>query len=155
MGYRGFEHSGAKPLFPFGYGLSYTTFAYRNLSVNTSKNDDPSSWHVQVQFDLTNTGKREGAEVAQVYIGNKDSSVPRPVKELKGFAKVSLRPGETRRVTVTLDRRAFSYYDVAGKQWRADPGQYQVYVGRSAAAIELAGTFNLTGSSGVSVRSVP
>ncbi|HEY6307866.1 MAG TPA: glycoside hydrolase family 3 C-terminal domain-containing protein [Candidatus Angelobacter sp.] len=144
LGYRGFDQKGAKPLFPFGYGLSYTTFAYRNLSVTrpTTGNQIPSG-KVEVQFDVTNTGKREGAEVAQVYVASKGAPVPRPAKELKGFAKVNLRPGETRRVTLTLDRRAFSYYDAATKQWRADPGQYDVLVGRSAAAIELRGTFTL------------
>jgi beta-glucosidase len=143
LGYRGFDHNGAKPLFPFGYGLSYTTFAYRNLSVIGPTTATGSSGKVQVQFDLTNTGKREGAEVAQVYVGSKGAPVPRPAKELKGFAKINLRPGETRRITVTLDRRAFSYYDAATKQWRADPGQYDVLVGRSAATIELHGTFTL------------
>jgi beta-glucosidase len=139
VGYRGYDHNGAKPLFSFGYGLSYTTFAYRNLSVR----NQGSSW--QVQFDLTNTGKREGAEVAQVYVASPKSSVPRPVKELKGFAKISLRPGETKRVTVALDRRAFSYYDAAGKQWRADPGRYEVLVGKSAGEIELRGFVELGG----------
>jgi beta-glucosidase len=143
LGYRGFDHNGTKPLFPFGYGLSYTTFAYRNLSVIGPTTVTGSPGKVQVQFDLTNTGKREGAEVAQVYVGSKGAPVPRPAKELKGFAKINLRPGETRRITVTLDRRAFSYYDDATKQWRADPGQYDVLVGRSAATIELHGTFTL------------
>jgi beta-glucosidase len=143
VGYRGFDHNGTKPLFPFGHGLSYTTFAYRNLSINGPTKDQQSLW--QVQFDVTNTGKREGQEVAQVYVGRKDSAVQRPAKELKGFEKVRLRPGETRRVTVTLDSRAFSYYDVATKQWRADQGQYQVSVGRSEQAIELQGQITLPG----------
>ena len=144
VGYRGFDRQGNKPLFPFGYGLSYTTFAYRNLSIQAPAGALPSSWQVQVEFDLTNTGKREGQEVAQVYVGRKDAPLPSPVKELKGFEKVNLRPGETRRVTVTLNPRAFSYYDVASKHWRADAGQYEVFVGRSAAAIELQGKVTLT-----------
>jgi beta-glucosidase len=147
LGYRGFDHNGTKPLFPFGYGLSYTTFAYRNLAVSSPKTTGQSgSWQVQVQFDLTNTGKRDGAEVAQVYVASHDSPAPRPVKELKGFSKVSLHPGETRRVSVMLDRRAFSYYDVATKQWRADPGRYDVLVGRSAVQIELGGHVSLSES---------
>jgi beta-glucosidase len=146
VGYRGFDRNGTKPLFPFGYGLSYTTFAYRKLSISGPSRNKPSSWQVQVQFDLTNTGKREGAEVAQVYVGSKNSPVPRPAKELKGFEKVNLRPGETRRVTVTLDRRAFSFYDVATKQWRADAGEYEIFVGRSEGAIELQGKVTLSGA---------
>jgi beta-glucosidase len=90
MGYRGYAHNGTKPLFPFGYGLSYTTFAYGNLSVSGPLNDH-QPWQVQVQFDVTNTGKREGQDVAQVYVGKKDSSVPRPAKQLKGFEKIALR----------------------------------------------------------------
>jgi beta-glucosidase len=146
MGYRGYAHNGTKPLFPFGYGLSYTTFAYGNLSVSGPISDHQPSWQVQVQFDVSNTGKREGQDVAQVYVGKKDSSLPRPAKQLKGFEKIGLRPGETRRVTLMLDRRAFSYYDVAAKQWRADPGEYQVFVGRSAEAIELEGKVTLAES---------
>lgn len=133
VGYRGYEHNGTKPLFPFGYGLSYTTFAYRNLSVA------PAGSNVAVSFDITNTGKREGDEVAQVYVGDKHASVPRPAKELKGFAKIHLRPGETRHVTVNLDRRSFSYYDINLKQWHIDPGEFDILVGRSVEQIELRG----------------
>lgn len=142
VGYRGYDHNGVKPLFPFGYGLSYTTFRYDNLSVKRPSNDAQS--RVEVQFDLTNTGKREGQEVAQVYVASHNSSVPRPAKELKGFAKIQLRPGETRRVSVILDRRAFSYYDPGTKQWRAEPGRYEVLVGRTSAQIDLRGEVNLS-----------
>jgi beta-glucosidase len=137
VGYRGYEHNGTKPLFPFGYGLSYTTFAYRNLSVARAGNS------VAVAFDITNTGKREGDEVAQVYVGDKHANVPRPAKELKGFAKIHLRPGETRRVTVKLDRRSFSYYDVNLKQWHIDPGEFDILVGQSVEQIELRGKLAL------------
>jgi beta-glucosidase len=135
IGYRGYEKSGVKPLFPFGYGLSYTTFAYKNLTVSPASGDQQAVVH----FDLTNTGSRAGAEVAEVYVGDRHSSVPRPLKELKGFAKVSLSPGETKQVTVNLDRRAFSYYDVKKHDWVVEPGDFDVYVGRSSAQIELTG----------------
>ncbi len=142
LGYRHFDKSGIKPLFPFGYGLSYTTFKYGNLKVTpaSAKDGEP----VAVSFDITNTGKREGAEVAQVYVGDKSSTVERPVKELKGFAKVNLKPGETRNVTVALDRRAFSYYDVNGKQWRVNPGDFAILVGSSCAKTELDGKVTLS-----------
>jgi beta-glucosidase len=87
---------------------------------------------------------REGAEVAQVYVADHHAKVPRPAKELKGFSKINLRPGEIRRVTVSLDSRALSYYDVDGKQWVAEPGDFDVLVGRSSAQIELRGKVNLT-----------
>jgi beta-glucosidase len=93
---------------------------------------------------VKNTGTREGAEVAQVYVGGTRSSVPRPAKELKGFSKVSLRPGETKRVAVPLDTRALSYYDVNAKQWRAEAGDYDVLVGHSSAQIELRGRLSLS-----------
>ena len=133
VGYRGYDKSGMKPLFPFGYGLSYTTFAYKNLTVS------PSTAGAEVHFEVTNTGSRAGAEVAEVYVGDRHSSVPRPKKELKGFAKISLAPGETRQVTVKLDRRAFAYYDVKGPDWKVEPGDFDVYVAQSAAQIELTG----------------
>jgi beta-glucosidase len=145
VGYRGYENSGTKPMFSFGYGLSYTNFSFRNLAITTgfAKPGSPESWWAQVSFDLTNTGKRAGAEVAQVYVGPIRPKVTRPAKELKGFTKVDLRPGETRRVTVTLDRRALSYYDVNAKAWRADPGDYDVFVGSSFARSELKGKLTL------------
>jgi beta-glucosidase len=136
VGYRGYDKSGVKPLFPFGYGLSYTTFAYKNLTVAPSTT---ASQPVQVRFEVTNTGARAGAEVAQVYVGDRHSSVPRPKKELKGFAKLKLAPGETQTVTITLDRRAFAYYDVKTHDWKVEPGDFDVYVAQSAAQIELTG----------------
>jgi beta-glucosidase len=136
VGYRGYDKSGVKPLFPFGYGLSYTTFAYKNLTVSPSTSAGQS---VEVRFEVTNTGSRAGSEVAQVYVGDRHASVPRPKKELKGFAKVSLGPGETRQVAVRLDRRAFAYYDIKKHDWRVEPGDFDLYVARSAAQIELTG----------------
>ncbi|HEV7745129.1 MAG TPA: glycoside hydrolase family 3 C-terminal domain-containing protein [Pyrinomonadaceae bacterium] len=143
VGYRGYEHNHTKPLFPFGFGLSYTTFAYSNLSVKPTLNSERSP-RFEVSFDVKNTGTREGADVAQVYVSAIKPRIPRPPKELKGFAKLSLRPGETRRVSVILDRRALSYYDVETRQWRASPGDFNVLVGRSSESIELRGKLTLT-----------
>ncbi len=142
VGYRHFDRSASRPLFPFGFGLSYTTFAYSNLSVSPQTGDlnEP----VTVSFDVKNTGRREGAEVAELYVGDSHASVPRPVKELKGFAKVNLKPEESRRVTLRLDRRAFSFYDVAQKTWNAEPGEFSIQIGGSSDKIELRGTFKLT-----------
>ncbi len=142
LGYRYYDKAGNKPLFPFGFGLTYTSFTYQNLAISpaTFTGDQP----VTVSFDITNTGKWKAAEVAQVYVGDKHASVPRPVKELKGFAKVDLNPGETRHVSVTLNRHSFSYYDVKNRRWAADPGDFDIYVGRSAAQIELTGKLALT-----------
>jgi beta-glucosidase len=136
VGYRQFDKSGIKPLFPFGFGLSYTNFAYKNLTVSTASSEQQP---VTVAFDLINTGTRAGAEVAQVYVGDRHAPVARPAKELKGFAKVNLNPGETRHVQVALDRRAFSYYDVKSHKWTVAPGDFEVYVARSAAQTELTG----------------
>ena len=141
VGYRHYDRATVKPLFPFGYGLSYTTFAYSNLKVSPGAGN--LNQPVTVTFDLKNTGKREAAEVAQVYVGDTHASVPRPVKELKGFARVQLKPGESRRVSVTLDRRAFSFYDVKKKDWSAESGQFGILVGSSSQKIELQGAFNL------------
>lgn len=143
VGYRGFEHNGTRPLFPFGHGLSYTTFQYGNLTVIPVAGTSGRGARWEVTFDVTNTGTRAGAAVPQVYIGDPQASVPRPPKELKGFAKVMLQPGETRRITVPLDVRSLSFYDVDGKQWRAEAGAFQVLVGSSSADIALTGTLRL------------
>jgi beta-glucosidase len=135
LGYRHFDHLGRKPLFAFGHGLSYTKFKFGKLAVTpeTVRGDSP----VTVAFDVTNQGMREGAEVAQVYVGEKRARLPRPPKELKGFAKVKLAPGQTQRVRVTLDRRAFSHFDSETKQWKADPGDFDILVGPSSQQIDL------------------
>jgi beta-glucosidase len=137
VGYRHFDKSGIKPLFPFGYGLSYTSFAYSNLAVSDAAPSKDLS--VTVDFDVANTGPRAGAEVAQVYVGDRHATVPRPIKELKGFARVELNPGERKHVQVTLDRRAFSYYDVTNHKWTVAPGDFDIYVAHSSADVELTG----------------
>jgi beta-glucosidase len=141
LGYRHFDRVKTKPLFPFGHGLSYTTFKYSGLTVTPAVMPDNGA--ASVAFDLTNTGKREGAEVAQLYLGDGHAPVPRPVKELKGFAKVSLKPGESKRVQIAIDRRALSYFDETAKQWKAEPGDFEVLVGSSAQQIELRGKLSL------------
>ncbi|HTS13202.1 MAG TPA: glycoside hydrolase family 3 C-terminal domain-containing protein [Candidatus Limnocylindrales bacterium] len=141
LGYRHFDKSSVKPLFPFGYGLSYTTFQYGNLHVSpeTFHGDEP----VTVSFDVTNTGKREGAEVGEVYVSDGHSKIERPVKELKGFGKVDLKPGETKTITVKLNRRAFEYWDVDKNGWTATPGEFGILVGSSSEKIELKGKATL------------
>jgi beta-glucosidase len=142
VGYRGYEHEGKEPLFPFGYGLSYTTFAYDHLTVKSTA-DDATHPRYEVSFEVTNTGARAGADVAQVYVGDDHAKVARPPKELKGFQRVELQPGETKTVTVELGPRAFTYYDEDTGRWRADPGDFAVLVGRSSAQIELRGKATL------------
>jgi len=141
VGYRGFESKNIEPLFPFGHGLSYTSFEYGELSVSP---DSTGGGEVRVSFDLTNSGNRAGAEVAQVYVGDSHSDVARPPKELKGFAKVYLQPGETRRVSVQLDRRSFAYYDVEASDWRVTPGTFEILVGQSSKDIVLKGQVSFT-----------
>ena len=137
-GYRGFQHAGSKPLFPFGFGLSYTTFQYANLRVEPvsaqSAGTRPALY--SVSFDVTNTGKRAGADVEQIYVGEAKPKVPRPLRELKGFARTELAPGETKHVTLLLDGRSFAYYDVKSKAWRADAGAYSIELGRSVESID-------------------
>ena len=148
VGYRGYEHSGAKPLFPFGYGLSYTTFRYQNLSIRpissvTSKSTASDTPAYEVSLDVTNTGRREGVEVVQVYVGELNPLLPRPERELKGFARVHLRVGATQRVRLTLNGRAFAYYRADAREWRIDPGEFTICVGSSVDQIRLKKTISI------------
>lgn len=139
LGYRHFSQSGIKPMFPFGFGLSYSSFRYGGLQISPPDSSD----NVAVRFEVTNTGHRSGAEVAEVYVGETHPKIPRPMQELKGFARVELKPGETRSLTVNLDRRAFSYYDVNSKSWQRDPGEFEILVGSSSEETQLRGTVQL------------
>jgi beta-glucosidase len=139
VGYRGYEKNNTKPLFPFGYGLSYTTFKYANLAAKPTGDKGV----FQVSFDVTNTGTTEGADIAEVYVADPHSKIPRPAKELKGFARITLKPGETKTATVKLDNRSFAYYDAESKQWRADPEEYEVLVARSSQDVQLRGKVTL------------
>jgi beta-glucosidase len=144
VGYRYYDEKGIEPLFPFGYGLSYTTFAFKNLKISpATASGDPSS-SVTVDFDVTNTGHRAGAEVAQLYLGIPSSAaVPQPPKQLKGFDRVELRPGQTGHVSLTLDSGSISYWNVEKRDWAVMPGTYQVMVGSSSREIALSGSFSV------------
>jgi beta-glucosidase len=140
VGYRHFDHAAEAPMFPFGHGLTYTRFAYGDL---TAPEESRAGETVQVSFTVKNIGERPGKETVQLYVRPRGPSVDRPVKELKGFAKVALLPGERRRVNLTLDARAFSFWDPAQGAWVAEPGAYDLLIGGSAADIELQATIRL------------
>lgn len=131
MGYRGYDRLGTKPLFPFGYGLTYTTFDYKDIAVT------PSGEGFDVTFTLTNTGSKAAAEVVQVYIGEQNPTVARPKKELKGYDKIYLNKGESRLVTIFLPKSAFEFYDVNIHDFRANNGKFNVMVGASVEDIRL------------------
>lgn len=141
LGYRYYTSKHVEPLYPFGFGLSYTTFQFSNLKVSpeTASPDGP----ITVSFDVTNTGQREGADVAQLYVGDPSAKVERPVKELKGYEKVRLEPGKMQHVTLTLHRRALAYWDTNADNWRVDPGKFVVYVGDSSENTPLTQNFEV------------
>ena len=141
-GYRGFQKHGIKPLFPFGFGLSYTAFTYANLVISPAATADG---RVMVSFDVTNTGPRPGADVPQIYIADDHATIARPMRELKGFTKIELQPGETRRVSIELDRRALAYFNATYRKWQVDPGSFTILVGRSCEDIVLRGTLKFSG----------
>jgi beta-glucosidase len=145
VGYRGYDRFGIEPLFPFGHGLSYTSFVYSQLHVEPETTDGTRP--IQVSFTLTNTGARAGAEVAQVYLGL-PASTGEPPRRLVGWAKVELEPGETRQVTVRLDPKAtshpLSYWDMSTNGWEIASGDYTVYVGASSRDIRLTSTLRIT-----------
>jgi len=140
VGYRHYDKVGKKPLFPFGFGLSYTTYDYRDVKVDRLRTPDIN---VKVTFTVRNTGKRAGDEIAQVYVAPKGAPVPRPVKELKGFQRVSLKPGQSKQVTVNLDMRSFAYWDTPSHKWVVAHGDYQILVGGSSKSLPLTATVRL------------
>jgi beta-glucosidase len=129
VGYRYWTSTGKHPLFPFGFGLSYTTFGFSNLQVPAAA---VSGSTVSASFDVKNTGSAAGAEVAQLYVSDPSAKASRPERELKGFEKVRLAPGETKHVILDLDARAFSYWDVTAHRWTIDPGKFVIHVGDSS-----------------------
>jgi len=141
LGYRHFDKGPKRPLFAFGHGLSYTQFQFDNLEIVPELGD--LRGNVVVSFDVSNVGYRAGAEVAQIYVGENNPRLPRPRKELKGFAKELLAPNETKRMSVTLSQRDFSYFDASCQQWKADPGDFTISVGSASDAIKLQGKFTL------------
>jgi beta-glucosidase len=143
VGYRYYDAKKMDVAFPFGYGLSYTTFEYSNLKVADSFEDVDG---LKVTFDLTNTGEFAGKEIAQVYVHDSVSSLDRPPKELKGFAKVALEPGETKTVTIDLDFRAFAFYHPKHKTWITEDGAFDILVGASAEDIRLSATTQMSSS---------
>jgi len=140
VGYRYYDMKDVKPLFPFGHGLSFTTFEYSDLKVTRKVR---AGEKVEVSLTVTNTGKTAGKEVVQLYVSDRASSLPRPPKELKGFAKVALAAGQSETVTFTLDQRALSFYDPYKKAWVAEPGKFDVLVGSSSRDIRVKGKLTL------------
>jgi beta-glucosidase len=141
IGYRYYDAKAAPVLFAFGHGMSYTTFEYHHPKVSAATFKDVDG--VTISVDLTNTGKVAGKEVVQVYVHDRKSKLVRPPKELKGFAKVQLQPGETRTVTIPLDLRAFAYYHPAYQQWITEDGEFDILIGASSADIRCAQTVTL------------
>jgi beta-glucosidase len=135
IGYRGYDKNRVQPLYPFGFGLSYTSFSFSDLKI------DPTTWNgtgnVTVTFRVTNTGKLAGAEVAQLYVGQQNPTINRPIKELKGFQKVFLQPNESQTVTLKLDQRSFAYFNESVEKWDALPGKYNILIGSSSQTSDL------------------
>ncbi|AAZ27098.1 glycoside hydrolase family 3 C-terminal domain-containing protein [Colwellia psychrerythraea] len=140
IGYRWFEQQNIEPLFPFGHGLSYTHFSFGDISLN--KDVISAGETITASVKITNTGKVAGAEVVQLYLHDEESSVPRPVKELKGFEKVFLQPGESQTVMLTLTQRDLSFWDVNTKNWLAEQGQFSVHIGSSVNDIKTSTSFS-------------
>lgn len=142
LGYRAYDHNGQPaPLYPFGYGLCYTKFAFSNLSVTPTETNPNAP--LTVTFTVQNTGQRAGAEVAQVYVGDPSSTLPRPEKELKAFRRVMLQAGESRTISLNLNRRSLAYWSVEAKDWKVDTGKFIVYVGDSAENVPLQTEFTV------------
>ncbi|HEY1805135.1 MAG TPA: glycoside hydrolase family 3 C-terminal domain-containing protein [Terracidiphilus sp.] len=140
VGYRYWTTTGKHPLFPFGFGLSYTTFKFSNLGLPAKAK---SGSQVDVSFDVTNTGNAAGAEVAQLYVSDPSAQTDRPERELKGFQKIRLDPGQTKHVTISLDARSFSYWDQSAQRWIIDPGKFVIRVGDSSENTPLTAEIDL------------
>jgi beta-glucosidase len=137
VGYRWYEQKRIAPLFPFGHGLSYTSFVYSDLNISKVKHNGRLA--VSVSFSVKNAGVREGAEVAQLYLQDVECTVPRPMKELKGFKKVNLKPGQVTTIRLHLHSPDFSFWNPGTRQWQAEPGVFRAFVGSSSADLRLTG----------------
>ena len=135
VGYRYYDKKEIEPLFPFGYGLSYTKFEYTDITVDKKEITDKET--IEVKVKVKNTGKVKGKEIVQLYVKDIESTLNRPEKELKGFEKIELEPGEEKTVTFTLDKRAFAYYNPEIKDWHVESGEFEILVGKSSKEIEL------------------
>lgn len=144
VGYRWYDAMDIKPLFPFGYGLSYTTFEYSGLKL--SKKTISEGEPLNVSVSVKNTGKRRGKETVQLYVRDVKSSVVRPAKELKGFKKLDLKPGQRKQAEFNLDKRAFAYYDAGRREWAVESGEFEILIGRSSADILLKDTAYVSAS---------
>ena len=140
--YRYFDRQGLTPAFCFGHGLSYTTFEYSRLRLDRSRVPAEAD-RIVVRADVTNTGAAAGAEVVQLYIGYPDSRVRRPLRELKGFARIELEPGQTRSVAIEVSPRDLAYYDAGTGDWVIERMRYEVFVGASSRDIRLSGEFQI------------
>ena len=142
VGYRYYDKLNIEPLFPFGHGLSYTDFSYSNLKLSSTEITDKDQ--LQVRLTVSNTGNVTGKEVIQLYVADKESTVQRPVKELKAFDKIELQPGESKEVSFTLNKRDFSYYSKVYDRWLAESGEFDILIGSSSRDIRLSGSLNLS-----------
>jgi beta-glucosidase len=142
VGYRYYDKLNIEPLFPFGHGLSYTDFSYSNLKLSSTDITDKDQ--LKVSLTVSNTGKVKGKEVIQLYVADKQSTVQRPVKELKAFDKIELEPGESQEVNFTLTKRDFSYYSKVYDRWLAESGEFDILIGSSSRDIRLKGSLNLS-----------
>jgi len=140
VGYRYYDKKQIEPLFPFGFGLSYTTFDYGEIQAPDEVAGDAS---IEVSVAVENTGDRAGHEVVQLYVRDVEARVARPIKELKGFRKIYLAPGEAQTVTFTLDARALSFYAPYKKAWVAEPGDFELLIGSSSRDIRAVKRFTL------------
>ncbi len=145
VGYRYYDKKKIAPLFPFGFGLSYTTFDYGPLSLSAQEISPDDT--LQVSVEITNTGQCAGKEVVQLYVRDQQARLQRPEKELKAFAKVQLEPGERKTVTLSIARDALAYYDDLAHEWVAEAGEFEVLAGASSQDIRGTAVFVLTSSS--------